>query len=114
MLSCTRCGKPGHHSLKCRFKDANCHHCGKVGHKTSLSGTKRHTDKTVRIKGKNDSTMQESTEQHSVEEYNPIDMKSADERNPYTETLEVNGKPLVMEFDTGASYSVSDCGHKSS
>ena len=32
MPSRTYAGKPGHHPLKCRFKDAKCHHCGKVGH----------------------------------------------------------------------------------
>ena len=32
MPSCTRCGKPGGHLSKCKFKDAKCHHCGKVGH----------------------------------------------------------------------------------
>ena len=57
--------------------------------------------------------MQESAEQHSVEEYNLFNMKLADERKPYTVTLEVNGKPLAMELDTGASYSViSGATHK--
>ena len=43
----------------------------------------------------------------SVEEYdNLFNMKPADQRKPYTVTLEVNGEPLVMKFDTGASYSV--------
>ena len=50
--------------------------------------------------------MQESVEQHSMEEYILFNMKSVDQQEPYTVTLEVNGKPLVMEIDTGASYSV--------
>ena len=29
---CARCGKPGHHTSKCRFKDAKSHHCDEVGH----------------------------------------------------------------------------------
>ena len=28
MPSCTCCGMPGHYPLKCRFKEAKCHHCG--------------------------------------------------------------------------------------
>ena len=51
--------------------------------------------------------MQESAEQHTVKEYNLFNMKSADHRKPYTVTLEVNGKPLVMEIDTGAPYSIT-------
>ena len=55
--------------------------------------------------------MQESAEQHSVEEYSVFNMKPADPRTPYT--VEVNGKPLVMESDTGASYStISGATHK--
>ena len=48
--------------------------------------------------------MQESAEQHSMEEYSLFNMKSMDQRKPYMVTLKVNGKPLVMEIDTGASY----------
>ena len=34
-------------------------------------------------------------------------MKSAaDQWKPYTVTLEVNGNPIVMEIDTGASYTI--------
>ena len=66
-----------------------------------MSGTKKGTDKTVIITtGKNIMTVQESAEQHSLEEYNLFNMKSADQRKPYTATLEVNGKPIVMEIDT--------------
>ena len=57
--------------------------------------------------------MQESAEQHSIEGYNLFNMKSTDERKLYTVTLEANGKLLVMEIDTGASYSViSGATHK--
>ena len=41
-----------------------------------------------------------------MDEYNLFNMKSVDQRKPYTVTLEVNEKPLVMEIDMGASYSV--------
>ena len=63
--------------------------------------------------------MQESAEQHSVEEYNPINMKSVDQRQPYMVMLKVNGKPLVMEIDTGhpsplfQELLISNGGHKS-
>ena len=64
-------------------------------------------EQPVRIKDENIKTVQESAEQHSVEEYNLFNMKSEDQRKPYTVTLDVNGKPPVMETDTGASYSVN-------
>ena len=62
--SCARCGKSGHQPSKCRFKDAKCHHCGKVGHikPACLQAQSRGADKTVRIKGKNVNTVQESAE----------------------------------------------------
>ena len=50
--------------------------------------------------------MQKSAEQHSVEEYDLFNMKSADQRKLYTVTVEVNGKPVVMEIDTEACYSI--------
>ena len=57
--------------------------------------------------------MQESAEQHSVEEYNLFNMKSTDQRKPYKVTIDVNGKPIVMETDMGASHSViSGATHK--
>ena len=49
--------------------------------------------------GKNVKTVQESAEQHSMEEYDLFNMKSVNQCKPYTVTLEVNGKPLVMEID---------------
>ena len=72
-----------------------------------MSGTKKGTNKTIRIKGKTVKTVLESAEQHTVEESNLFNMKSADQRKPYTVTSKVNGKPLVMEIDTGASYSIN-------
>ena len=60
MPSCTRSGKPGHHPLKCRFKDVKCYHCGRAGHiKPACLPLRKGTDKTVRIKGKNVKTVQE-------------------------------------------------------
>ena len=90
-----------------------------MGHKTCVSGTKGGTGKSANAKDKNVKTVQESAEEHSMEEYNLFNMKSTNQHQPYMVMLEVNGKALVMEIDRGASFPlfqellISDCGHKS-
>ena len=41
---CYRCGKPGHKSASCRFKEATCHFCGKLGHLKSVCLTRKKTE----------------------------------------------------------------------
>ena len=49
-----------------------------VGHiKPACLALKRGSNKTVGIKGKNVKTVQEAAEQHSVQEYNLFNMRSA-------------------------------------
>ena len=43
-MPCYRCGKPGHQSASCRFKEATCHFCGKVGHLKSVCLARRRTE----------------------------------------------------------------------
>ena len=44
---CYRCGRNGHNSDQCRFREANCHTCGKVGHiaPVCMSGQKKEHQK---------------------------------------------------------------------
>ena len=110
---CSRCdGK--HNSSECRFKDAKCHACGKVGHvsracRSKKKGTHKPTQKergqrlykpqtTNRLEGEREGVEEDCT----IETYSMFSFCSMCSSS----YININGKPLNMEIDTGASLSV--------
>ena len=102
-FSCWRCGSSSHTPESCGFKKAKCFKCKKVGH-----------TKLMCRSGKR----QQVHEVHEVEE---SELESEDDLGMYTlytvsrsgqsyssisEELVIEGVPLKMEIDTGASMSV--------
>ena len=110
---CYRCGKTNHTAPECRFKDAECHACGKKGHIAPACRSKPQAKSNPAVKkyrkkphGTNlvqretaDSTDSETEEFHLIKLKEPAS-------NPVHIPVQVEGKSLIMELDTGAAVSI--------
>ena len=106
--TCHRChGK--HLATVCRFKEVQCHACGKKGHISKACRSRRNpTEASRKNKHPQTLTMTEHTEvdsDSSDQSYNLFSIESQAGK-PIQVNLTVNEKPLTMELDTGASYSL--------
>ena len=106
--TCYRChGK--HLATVCRFKDAKCHSCGNKGHiSKACRGRRNPAEASRKNKSPQTLTMTEQTEvdsDSSDQSYNLFSIGSQ-AGTPIKVNLTVNQKPLTMELDTGASYSL--------
>ena len=104
--SCYRCGRSNHVPSECKFKDAQCHACGKTGHIASVcrsktsSSSKKQTSKTHLLQKAEQSPEESSDEDFKI---HTLGKRSPD---PIVVQLQLNGKVLDMEVDTGAALSV--------
>ena len=97
---CYKCGQSSHRPTDCPYKSAKCHRCGKQGHlKRMCRQTQKWKDSFREPTGQS-VKMVDTTE--SVGLY-AISDKSV---KPITVDLKLNGKPLSMELDTGATVSL--------
>ena len=113
---CYRCGRSNHDQKDCRFRDATCHHCKKKGHIAPACRSKKNaTGKaTPRLTARANFVGTDALEPN--EELNSEDcpigntfcISRLDESrsHPFTTEMELNGKTLTMEIDTGASVSI--------
>jgi hypothetical protein len=109
--ACYRCGQTNHKASECRFKEAPCHNCGKKGHiKVTCRSKKQPTQgkgQSQRHKGAtkwvdtNDSG-EDPGEETDVEVYS-IGNRS---NHPILVEVQVDGRELTMEVDTGAAVSI--------
>lgn len=83
--SCHRCGKPDHWAPDCPHIGAQCHKCGKKGHLASVCRGKA----SVSTIGDIGCIFHSSSPPDSIKI-----------------SVLVNSKPIAMELDTGASYSL--------
>ena len=106
---CFRCGK-AHSPNDCRYKNTTCHFCKKVGHIDSYCFAK----KRARAKPTNyvstegeDTIGNLTTSDHECppEDYNMYTITGS-RPEPMTYSIKVDGKPLLMEVDTGATLSI--------
>lgn len=121
--SCYRCNRTNHPPTHCPFKSAKCHHCGKVGHIQSACKSKqprnnpqfkrgagRHSNsrRGGRGRGRTVQLVQEETEDFSdfLNHIDVLNQVSTKTHQPYLVDLELDGKSLVMEVDTGACMSL--------
>ncbi len=115
--ACFRCGKAGHVPSLCPFKGARCHNCGKVGHirKTCRQPRKPSDDsgqgsprdkrgkegvKTVLESGEEDS------EESDIDYSSGLFCVSGGRCKPILVDIEVEGKSVSLELDTGAAVSL--------
>ena len=106
---CPRCGNTGHLAGECRFKDSVCHRCKKRGHLKRVCRARG-------PRGRGQRTQAPATYQMEVEPedcYTEVDdlilsVNSVGKGTvkPYLAVLEVNGKPMKMEVDTGAAVTL--------
>ena len=112
---CYRCGQSGHRDVNCRFRTATCYYCGKVGHIKSVCRSRKHSrhssNHSSRSSTDHSSTAhpsevkQISEEPNSTEEYTLFSIPSGS-RTPLYATVLIDNSSLIMEIDTGASFSV--------
>ena len=116
--ACHRCGKVGHLSWQCSFKNAKCHNCGKVGHikkacRNKLNSGGVLTEATRQGKqstkkaavGRTVKTV-EPSDTSSVEEYPLHQLTENSGSNPIELNVDVQGETISMELDTGAAVSL--------
>ena len=98
---CWRCGKP-HRADRCRFANYNCDQCGVRGHLKVMC-------KEVRSNRRDESRHKYISDGECEDFYNVQVDGSGDV--PYIITVEVNGKPMDFEVDTGSRISTisEDC-----
>ena len=96
---CYRCGHSSHRPTHCPYRSAKCHNCGKQGH---LKRMCRQQTKQKNPTGKPVRTIRE-TEEHKSAGLYAVSDKSV---KPFTVDLKLNGNPLCMELDTGATVSL--------
>ena len=111
-VKCSRCdGK--HSPAECRFKDAKCHPCGKSGHLSRACRSKNKAKKPERREtahhlagtGQEETVSDNSSEDEGPP--SPYGLYTFHSNNtPYKVNMSINGIPMDMEIDTGASLSV--------
>ena len=102
---CYRCGQTNHDAGKCRFIEAICHACGKKGHIAPVcrSKNRKPSDRPTRSTKYVDL---ESSNREDDDELQLFTVAGAGSSRAFTVELQVDGKPLVMEIDTGAAVSL--------
>ena len=116
---CTRCGKPGHTSQNCRFRDAECHACGKKGHiasacrsKSQARSLRKGTQSAFRNKTRPQGTHELHQEKQATENTDseakefPLFKFNEPSSNPIEIQVKINDQCLTMEVDTGAAVSI--------
>ena len=97
---CYRCGGQ-HKQSACPCKEWVCHFCKKKGHLAKVC-RKKHKQRTEQT---NAVTIEQTPASGSTQEYTMYHVQSGTSK-PYKATIMVNGNPIWMEIDTGASVSV--------
>ena len=115
---CKHCGKNNHKSHDCYFKNSKCNTCQTQGHiapacprKSKLQPKKSHGYKNKRVHQLQESETSDSESDVEL----PIKTLAlacvnrsslSDSHPPIILTMKINGKPMEMELDTGATVSV--------
>ena len=105
---CFRCGRSDHDSPACRFRQAECHKCGKIGHiapacRSQKSQSGNYAPRTNYFES---SQPQSSSFEDQQEMGTFVCSASKGSSRPIQVSISINGKPLVMQLDTGTAVSL--------
>ena len=110
---CYRCGATDHLANSCRFKDATCHKCKKRGHiaRVCRSGGSRGRPQSQpggERRGATHNVQETSPSSYPEEHFTMFQVTEPQphSRQPIIVQMEVQGKQLPMELDTGAAVSI--------
>ena len=107
---CFRCGSPRHYPKNCKFKDEKCHKCGKRGHikRQCLAGSRGEKKGVHAV----DTGASDDETEETLEELGRVGIGRLGLYNVRVQdecllvNVQVEGKPLKMELDTGSAVSV--------
>ena len=99
---CGRCGNKGHKSGECRYKDAQCHKCHKVGHLAKVCGSR---NTSTNQQGGDTKWIESSVTDTQERDELPLYKISDKVNRPFLVELQVKGKAITFEVDTGAAVS---------
>ena len=110
-IKCYRCGKTNHKAPQCQHKDTACNRCNKTGHLVKVCQSKK--DDPTNPNSKRQLFTHVVTEQSSVEERQGYSLFTIhdttgvkDKTDPLFVTMNLNGKQIPMEIDTGTAVTV--------
>ena len=104
-IKCYRCGKTNHKATQCRHKDTVCNKCNKTGHLAKVCQSKKDAHTSKRQLSTHVVTEQVSVEER--QEYSLFTIHDTtgvkDKTDPLFVTMNLNGKQMPMEIDTGSA-----------
>ena len=99
--NCYRCGRNGHSSATCRFREAKCHNC-ETGHLKNVCWKKIQKQSTEPQENLSVKCIVEESEEN-IKEYSLYNTSTSQKPKPMMKTEDIT---LSMELDTGASVSI--------
>ena len=106
---------------KCQFIDATCHFCGKTGHIAPACRAEKRGEQRAEPHGGKSSLPAQSKANYVEADETPTDQDELhmfaiwnSKPNPLRCEVIIEGTPLTMEMDTGASVSIISDGIRSS
>uniref|UniRef100_A0A1I8ILV3 CCHC-type domain-containing protein n=1 Tax=Macrostomum lignano TaxID=282301 RepID=A0A1I8ILV3_9PLAT len=102
---CFRCLSTKHLANKCPFATQKCYKCSKTGHTAAACKSQSKDDRREALQMQ-DGEEKDSCEEETAHSLYQLSGKRVSKVPPITTTVRINGRPVVMEVDTGASVSL--------
>lgn len=97
---CYRCGDKRHRAQTCKLKDVICNYCNLKGHIAKVC-----LKRINRVDNQHCISVDKEIESERVETVNEINIIQTNMNDKFMVTVEIGGRTINMEYDTGASLS---------